>query len=225
MGYFLVCAKSLGCLRVWPTKRQAVQGMMLCVLGGLLAGCQGGSPTVSNRILLAHLPGIDFSGLARAQYIPAVKVAASIPSTWHALKLQSNPIYSHQQWKAPSGYTGTGIFHVNMPLPFDAHTLLWFAKAEYAKKAADGKPLGEWTDPLGRPWFEAENDKYHVRGYAVTQGLDAWIVYYGYKTTRPVDADELSLAGRSIDTVLPQTQPPPAPSMADAGKSGPGQRG
>jgi hypothetical protein len=90
-----------------------------------------------------------------------------------------------------------------MPIPLSAQTLIWFAKQEYAKSRKDGRLTTEWTDSIGRPWFEAENAKYHVRGYAVVKGLDAWIVYYGYKVGHAPDPAEVSLAGRCLETILP----------------------
>ncbi len=194
------------------------------------AGCQSGGPVVSNRTLLAHLPGVNFSGLKSMEAVETVKASVSVPEHWKQLKLDKNALYTHQQWKAVSGYTGTGIIYVHMPMAFSAKTVIWLAKMEYSKRATSGKALGEWTDDLGRPWFEAENEKYHVRGYAVTDGLDAWLVYYGYKTTRPPDAAELSLAARSVDTVVPATSDAPStqstqPAMAESGKADPQKKG
>ena len=83
--------------------------------------------------------------------------------------------------------------------------MVWFAKKEYAKGRpdADGKVLSEWVDPLGRSWFEAQNEKYHIRGYVVVKGFDAWVVYFGYRTHYPPDVAEISLAARSAETAVP----------------------
>ena len=92
--------------------------------------------------------------------------------------------------------------------------------------------INEWTDELGRNWFEVENNKYHVRGYALAQGFEAWIVYFGYKLNYPPDLGEISLAARAADTFVPllgrrrtghQTRDDPArprvpPSSHPAGK-------
>jgi hypothetical protein len=189
----------------------ALAGLMM--LAAVAAGCQTAGPTVSNHMLLAHLPGIDFSGLKPMHSVEGVKASCSTPGNWKMLKLQKTALYTHQQWKAPSAYTGTGVIYIRMPMPLSASTVLWFAKLEYSKKGTTGQALGEWTDSLGRPWFEAENEKYHVRGYAFTEGLNAWIVYYGYKTTRPPNAIELNLAARAVDTVVPQTAEQPAAKL------------
>ena len=79
--------------------------------------------------------------------------------------------------------------------------LLWLAKREY--KANDGKILSEWKDELGRPWFEAENAKYRVRGYVVVSGFQAWVIYFGHKIGFPPDPAELSLAARTADSIMP----------------------
>src|SRR6185437_7437827 len=186
------------------------------------AGCQVSSPTVSNSALLAHLPGVDFAGLKPMDAVDSVKVDCSIPAKWKTLREDHNSLYTHQQWKSQTGYTGAGVVYVHLPIPLSAKMVLWFAKMEYTKKgSSSGKPLGEWTDDLGRPWFEAENEKYHVRGYAVTDGFSAWIVYYGYKVQRPMEPAELNLAARCVDTVVPQTgeKRPSSVNLADIGKA------
>jgi hypothetical protein len=178
----------------------------LLLLALAAAGCQTGVPTVSNRILIAHLPGVDFSGLKPMRSLETIRVDCSVPEKWIPLHLDYNALYIHQQWKSPTGASGTGVLYARLPFPLSAKTLLWFAKLEYSKKSSGGgEALGEWTDDLGRPWFEAENEKYHVKGYAVVNGADAWIVYYGYKTYRPLNPSELNVAARFVDTVVPHT--------------------
>ena len=54
-----------------------------------------------------------------------------------------------------------------------------------------------------RNWFEVENKKYHVRGYVTTHGLDAWIIYSGYRRSSTPDPLELSVALRSVETIAP----------------------
>ncbi|HET6250602.1 MAG TPA: hypothetical protein VFE47_23140 [Tepidisphaeraceae bacterium] len=186
----------------------AISRQMACLIILMFAatGCQSSAPTVSNRILIAHLPGVDFSGLKPMHTIGTVKVECSVPDHWKTLRLDRNSLYTHQQWKSPSGATGTGVVYASLPFPLSAKTLLWFAKLEYSKATSGtGEPLGQWTDSLGRPWFEAENEKYHVKGYAVVNGANAWIVYYGYKIARPVNPSEMSVAARFVDTIIPQS--------------------
>lgn len=197
-------------------RRAAIHLLGMGMLALAAGGCQSAGPSVSNRLLLAHLPGADFSGLETMKPVDELKVTCSLPSKWTPLPVNHNPLYLHRQWKSPTGQTGVGVFYVHMPFPFSAQTLLWFAKTEYSKNNAHGRALNEWTDTLGRPWFEAENEKYHVRGYAVTDGFQAWIVYSGYKTKYPANPSELSLAARCIDTVVPQTGETSAPKPAVA---------
>jgi hypothetical protein len=95
---------------------------------------------------------------------------------------------------------------VTLPIPLPAQAIVWFAKNEYLKRAKDqhdGKLIGQWTDSLGREWFEAENSKYHVRGYAMTQGSQAWIVYSGWRVTSEPQPTEITLARRSLESVVP----------------------
>lgn len=111
------------------------------------------------------------------------------------------------------------MVYAHMPIPLPVSTLLWFAKQEYTKSNNGGKLLGQWTDNFGRSWFEAENNKYHVKGYAVVSGTDAWIVYSGYRMTMEQQPAEISLAERCQDTILMQPKPgEPTEVQADAGR-------
>lgn len=215
-------------LMVGSTASRIGRGCACLILLLMSTGCQVGTPTVSNSALLAHLPGVDFSGLKPVQPVDPIKVDCSVPSRWKTLRLDHNALYTHQQWKSQTGYTGAGVAYIHLPIPLSAKAVLWFAKMEYTKKGpTTGKALGEWTDELGRPWFEAENEKYHVRGYAVTNGFSAWIVYYGYKVQRPLEPAELSLAQRCVDTVVPWTgeSRPSSLNLANVGKSDPQKKG
>jgi hypothetical protein len=174
------------------------------VVGGMLVsiGCQQ-TPVVSQRRLIAHQALIDFSGLRPVEEVESVKVYAGVPRQWGTLGVYSSPLYTHQQWRSPSMKTGIGVAHVRLPLPMGIGMLKWLAKREYTKKGNDGRIIDEWTDSLGRPWFEAENDKYHVRGYVIARGFEAWVIYFGHKAKMPPDPAELSLAARAVDTVVP----------------------
>lgn len=174
----------------------------LLVLFTLIGGCQTGTQ-VSGRRLIEHQAFIDFSGLRKDAAVAAVKTTLAAPRQWELMPLQNNPLFTHQQWRSPSTHTGVGVVLAHLPLPLSAKTVVWFAKKEYAKGRADGKVLSEWVDPLGRSWFEAENEKYHIRGYVIVKGFDAWVVYFGYRTHYPPDVAEISLAARSAETAVP----------------------
>jgi hypothetical protein len=171
-------------------------------LTGLLGGCQNGQG-FSSRRLIEHQALIDFSGLDSVRKCEHVDVAIAPPRRWEALPVKNNPLYAHQQWRSPSGHTGVGVLCAHLPLPLSTNTVVWLAKQEYAKRGNDGKLIGEWTDVLGRSWFEAEDGKYHVRGYVVTRGFSAWIVYFGYRTRYSPDLAEISIAARSAETAVP----------------------
>jgi hypothetical protein len=101
-----------------------------------------------------------------------------------------------------------------MPWPLGDKAIVWLAKREYTNKANDGRVIREWTDDLGRSWFEAENNKYHVQGYVLTRGFNAWIVYFGYKTGFPPDLPELSIAARAAETFIPDPDAASSPRQA-----------
>ena len=91
-----------------------------------------------------------------------------------------------------------GVAYMNTPFAVSPQTIIWFAKSEYSRTdQSKGRLLGLWTDSLGRCWFEAENDTYHVKGYAMTRGCDAWMVYFGYRLAGRAPQAEIALAAKA----------------------------
>ena len=180
-------------------------------------GCQSGK-NVSSRQLIEHQALIDFSGLDSLKPIPAMNASIAAPRRWEMLPSKPNPIYTHQQWRSPSTHTGVGVLNAHLPLPLSTKTVVWLAKQEYAKQGTGGKLIAEWTDELGRDWFEAENEKYHVRGYVVVKGFNAWVVYFGYRTKYAPNLAEISTAARSAETAVPQSDEGPKETVASGEK-------
>lgn len=194
------------------------QAAGLLVLSTLAGSCQSGPP-VSSRQLIEHQALIDFSGLKRDEQVPWVKTTIATPRRWEVMPTQSNALYAHQQWRSPSTHTGVGVIYARLPLPLSAKMVVWFAKQQYAKKDAGGKILSEWVDSVGRSWFEAENARFHIRGYVVMQGFDAWVVYFGYRTKYQPDLGEISLAARSAETAVPALDETTAPATQPSDKT------
>jgi hypothetical protein len=182
----------------------------------LLSGCQFGQ-TVSTARLIQHQAMVDPSGLNDIETVDLVKVHVAAPKKWETLPPKKASLYTDMQWRSPSRMTGVGVAYVHLPLPMSAQTIAWLAEKEYAQRSTDGKLLARWTDELGRPWFEAESSRYHVRGYIVTKGFEAWIIYCGYKREQPPSAAELGVAARSLETIMPVPYQPNIPQrpMAD----------
>ncbi len=109
---------------------------------------------------------------------------------------------------------------MHLPLPLSTDMVIWLAKQRYAERDEDGHVIAEWTDPLGRHWIEAENRKFHVRGYALTEGCSAWFVYFGYKINRPLHPGEIAMAAKSLETVVPTPaeREPEHPTVANVAK-------
>jgi len=175
------------------------------ITGGI--GCQTPQPGLGDRIS-AHAANVDSSGLTADFSIPELNVKAAIPHNWEAMTPDSTALYVHQQWRSPAHTTGVGVAYIHLPLPMSAKALVWLARTQYSHKAAtdhapDAQVLGEWTDSLGREWFEGENNKYHIKGYVVTSGLNAWAVYSGYRLRNPPNRTEINLAFRSMDSIVP----------------------
>ena len=200
-----------------------VQWMCLLLLGLGAGGCQTAGPTVSNRTLLAHLPGVDFSGLAPMASVESVKVSCSLPDKWVQLKLEAQRAVHPPAMEVSVGIYRRGRFDGSPALAAQrANSALVCKTGVFKRESWRGKAVGEWTDALGRPWFEAENEQYHVRGYAVVDGFTAWIVYFGYKVNRPPNPGELNVANRCLQTVVPQSSektPPSDAGVADGEKT------
>jgi hypothetical protein len=192
-----------------------VQTARLLALVLVASGCQSGK-AVTSRQLIEHQALIDFSGLESVKAVASIEVSIAAPRRWEVLPNHPNALYAHQQWRSPSGHTGVGVLNAHLPFPLSTKAVVWFAKQEYAREGTGGKLLGEWTDDLGRYWFEAENEKYHVRGYVVVKGLSTWVVYFGYRTRFAPNLAEISTAARSAETVVPRLDEAPSPDHAIA---------
>ena len=182
--------------------------LTLTTLFGLaLSGCQV-LPQVASKRLIRSQAMLDLTGLLPRQEIEALCVSWAIPRGWSAGPLRHGGVYTHQQYRSESGLTGVGVAYIRLPIPLPASTIAWFAKNEYLKTSKDqhsGKLIGRWSDPDGREWFEVENNKYHVRGYVVSRGTEAWIVYSGYRVAHTPDPIEISVSQRSAQTILPKS--------------------
>jgi len=167
----------------------------------VVAGCQfTGTQAVMHKAPAVMTEESTLLPTAKQDWL---KVQWAIPADWKPMKPTKTPLYVHQQFRSPTLATGFGVAYIHMPLPLSAKAILWFAKGEYTKKSNEGRLIGEWTDKLGRSWFEAENSKYHVKGYAVTKGFDAWVVYSGYRMTRAQEPKEIDLATKCADAIVP----------------------
>lgn len=194
----------------------------LALTASLLGGCQAAQQVPAAR-LLQHQALIDFSGLRPAEVVPDVRVRAAVPQTWVVHGVEKKALYTHQQWKSASGKTAVGVVYVRLPLPVGSDVMLWMARQQYAKQSDDGKDLGTWEDALGRKWFEAETSKYHARGYVIVNGLDAWVVYSGFRLDASPEPADIALAARCVDAFVPiysMDKLPPAPATKPAAAPG-----
>ena len=183
-------------LRLDRAQLWALAGVTVAI-SVLTAGCQFGQPAPVKRTPVEHIDLLPVS------MNDTLKVSWSLPYDWKPFEGKKSPLYSHMQFRSPSLSTGFGVAYVHMPLPLSAKAIVWFAKSQYTSQSSDGRLIGEWTDKLGRYWFEAENAKYHVKGYAVTRGFEAWIVYSGYRMSQPKRDDDVRLANQAADSVIP----------------------
>jgi hypothetical protein len=147
---------------------------------------------------------LDLSGLTSVESVEQVKVSMALPRQWTEDKTKSGLFYTHQQWRSPSGATSVGVVYLRLPIPLSADTIADLAKKEYTKRGGGGEILAQWVDRFGRHWFEGQNDKYHGRGFVMVDGTTAWAAYVGYERRRPVEALDLALGERALESVLPR---------------------
>jgi hypothetical protein len=177
-------------------------GSVFVVVFAFVSGCQMATPA-PKALFSEYRDKVDEAGLALPMAVDPLKINAAFPAGWQALPLQKSALYTHQQWRSPSKRTGVGVTYVRMPIPLSTKTLVWFAMNEAGKKTNNGRIIRQWHDELGREWFEAENEKYHMTGYVMTRGFDAWINYCGYRVMEPMEPLEIQLGNRALDTVMP----------------------
>ncbi|MGD0464008.1 MAG: hypothetical protein ABSB74_16115 [Tepidisphaeraceae bacterium] len=189
--------------RAFP--RSVVCGILIAGTLAACAGCQ--SQSISATELESHQSRLNKTGLTALHVNSTLRITCAPPEQWESPLLQNNVIYSHQQWRSPDDQVGMGVAYIRTPVPLSAETILWFAKAHYSEThKSRGRLLGQWTDSLGRYWFEAENDQYHISGYAMTRGRDAWVVYSGFRLGGKSPQTEIALAAKGADSVAPLPQ-------------------
>jgi hypothetical protein len=182
--------------------------LLVLSLAGLFwsgAGCVV-TPPVSTKQILRQQALLDFTGLLPARAVETLNVRWAVPRDWEALPSKTGLMFTHQQYRSPSGVTGVGVAYVRLPFPIPSNTIAWIAQREYLKKHSDQKEarlIGRWSDAAGREWFEGENNKYHGTGYVMTRGNEAWIVYSGWRVTFPPNPEEISISRRSVQTIVP----------------------
>jgi hypothetical protein len=190
------------------SSRMRVGGVSFFLLGLLLwagSGCSF-TPAISTGQILRQQGLLDFTGLLPQQQIENLKVWWAVPRDWEPLPPKRGPMFIHQQYRSPTGVTGVGVAYVRLPLPVPTGVVAWLAQREYLRRYNDnkeGQVLARWTDDAGREWFEAENNRYHGVGYIMCKGQEAWIVYSGYRVTRPANAEEIAVSRRSARTIIP----------------------
>src|SRR4026208_2162433 len=141
--------------------------LALAVLACSGAGCVV-APPVSTKLILRQQALLDFTGLLPARMLETLNVKWAVPRDWEALPPKTGLMFTHQQYRSPSGVTGVGVAYGRLPFAVPSNTIAWIAQREYLKKYDDQKEaklIAHWSDAAGREWFEGENNKYHGTGY------------------------------------------------------------
>ncbi len=187
----------------------------LAILPLLLTACQQSNVTGSE--LLNRQQQSNGSGLAPMTRFAAVHASLAPPQDWTQLPATHGLFYVHQQWRSPDGGTGIGVAYIQLPLPVSPQILLFVAKSQYAKShsAVSGNIDTQWTDALGRLWFEGGDADLRVRGYVMTRGLEAWIVYSRHHLKGSASEHDIAMADRTADAVVPFIDDQSAVASAD----------
>lgn len=197
----------MGAILRRPGRMAGVGRFVTCTLlvAAALALCNGCQyQAVSATELEIHQSCLNKSGLASLHEDSILRITCAPPDQWDKLPPGYNMIYSHRQWRSPDRQVGMGVAYIRTLFAVSPQTIIWFAKSEYSRTdQMKGRLIGLWTDSLGRCWFEAENDEYHVTGYAMTRGCDAWMVYFGYRLAGNAPQGEIALAAKGADSVAP----------------------
>lgn len=201
------------------TRKPNIVHLMVPLLAGmgLLSGCQIGS-NVPKAKLAEYRGKLDGAGLSSPMTVETMKISAALPSGWLPMAMQKSALFIHQQWRSPSRRTAVGVTYIRMPIPLSTKMLAWFARKEATKRLTNARILRQWTDSLGREWFEAEDARYHMTGYAMTNGFDAWINYSGYRVREPQEPGQIELAVKSLGTILPLTISTPTGGESDSAR-------
>lgn len=178
----------------------------LCVL---VASCRM-SGNVSEAALVLHNSQASGAGLSGAVGVEPLKVSMSPPAGWRPAQLHQANRYAYQQWWSQSGRTAVGVTYVRMPLPMNSKMVVTLAACE------GGRVIREWTDAIGRQWFEGERNGHRMVGYVLIRGFDAWINYSAWSLAESQVPAELELANRSIETIIPLSIAATVPREATA---------
>lgn len=193
-------------MRSW-SMRLFVAGFGLAVAA--LGGCQVRG--VSTAELTANQEQLTSQEPAPLLTERDLHITCAPPAHYQRLRTNRTLLYTHQQWRALSRNAGFGVVYIHTPVAVSPEVLLWFAKSQYAQKEKPdqgrGRLLRQWIDRLNRHWFECENGRYHVRGYAMCQGLDNWIIYSGWRVRTPATPKELQTIQAAVESVAPVAAP------------------
>src|SRR5579872_6694408 len=98
--------------------------IILRLLAGMavatLSACQ--LQSVSTVQLEMHQALVNHTGLSPVEFHKALRIACSPPREWDPLPLDSNVIYSHQQWRSPDRHVGMGVAYMHTPMPVSPQT-------------------------------------------------------------------------------------------------------
>jgi hypothetical protein len=186
---------------VRAARRCAAAGAALLLL--LPTACQ--QSNIAGSELFKHQLQANPSGLTAPARFPDIHAVVAPPRDWTQIPASRGLFYVHQQWRSPDRGTGIGVAYVTLPLPISPQLLLFLARSQYAKdhSGSTGHLDTQWTDALGRLWFQGDDDNSHIRGYVLTRGLEAWIVYSGHHIRGPARQADIAMADRTADAVVP----------------------
>jgi hypothetical protein len=173
---------------------------------GLIFGTATGCGHHASRVVQASAapPGFYHAvGLREPMIVGSVMAQCAPPEGWKPEPLKQSDRHTHQLWVSPSGNTGYGVAHFNLPLPLGVNLVHFALLHEMKKYEGRGVELSCKSDPsLPGLRIVAEGGKYKVRVNLICKGFDGWVVYAGTIRTAPENAAELELAERARENTV-----------------------
>ena len=148
-----------------------------------------------------HIPRVANNQL-QLQTFRRLHARIAPPPSWNQITT-NNILYINKQWRSDDCHTGVGIVYITNIIPLEPKILIFIAKAKYHQSTLNtgkGKIIREWSEN-NCEWFEAEDQSYHVLGFAACSNLESWFVYVGYRVGH-FDKQQWESAKSSLRSII-----------------------
>jgi hypothetical protein len=153
----------------------------------------------------ATQPAGDVRGLSEPSANEDVRALVAVPAGWQARPLKVGDRSWHQTWVSPSEATAFGVIFVKLPLPVGPELSLLGFLSEMRKEQGEARLLAkQFDESIDGLRFVAEGPDFTIHGNLITRGFSCWVAYAGTITGTVPVADELALAEKAREAVVPR---------------------